>query len=288
MISIGNIYRDNKMKILKLGILLVLWTLSSCAVLDHASGAKPLERDAKWVLLPIVNNTDVPQAGLRAETITEVLLRARGINNLRRYPPALNQDSLFEPAERKVVNDALNWAREQGVRYAVTGAVDEWHYKVGVDGEPAVGMTLQIIDLKDGDRVVWSAAGSKSGWSRDALSAVAQKLIKDMLSDALSSDHQVNLRRPYEQILCAFAPCVGPGAHQPHDVAGNRGDLAAAPSPQAYFFEHNESVSDRRRIPVDMACARVDRAALRRGPGFCFVAHPDRRLEADGSFGRYP
>jgi hypothetical protein len=32
--------------------------------------------------------------------------------------------------------------------------------------------------------VVWSAAGSKSGWSRDALSAVAQKLIKDMLSNA--------------------------------------------------------------------------------------------------------
>jgi hypothetical protein len=60
--------------------------------------------------------------------------------------------------------------------------VDEWHYKVGIDGEPAVGMTLQIIDLAEGDRVVWSAASGKSGWSREALSAVAQKLIKDMLS----------------------------------------------------------------------------------------------------------
>ncbi|OIQ99446.1 hypothetical protein GALL_185430 [mine drainage metagenome] len=172
------------MKTIKLGILLIVSMLASCAVMDQNPNSKPLERDAKWALLPIVNHTDVPQAGLRAEALVEVLLRTRGIANLRSYPPALNQDSLFEPAERKVVIDAMNWAREQGVRYAVTGTVEEWHYKVGVDGEPAVGMTLQIIDLKDGDRVVWSSAGSKSGWSRDALSAVAQKLIKNMLSEA--------------------------------------------------------------------------------------------------------
>jgi hypothetical protein len=173
------------MKTIRLGILLIIASmLASCAVLDQTSAHKPLDRNAKWALLPIVNHTDVAQAGLRAEAITEVLLRTYGIDSLHRYPATLNQDSLFEPAERKVVDDALNWARGQGVRYAVTGAVDEWHYKVGVDGEPAVGMTLQIIDLKDGDRVVWSAAGSKSGWSRDALSAIAQKLIKSMLSDA--------------------------------------------------------------------------------------------------------
>ncbi len=172
------------MKTFKLGILITLSMLSSCAVLDQSTTAVPLDRNAKWALLPIVNHTEVPQAGLRAEAITEVLLRTDGISNLLHYPALLNRDSLFEPAERKVVEDALGWAREQGVRYAVTGAVDEWHYKVGIDGEPAVGMTMQIIDLKDGARVVWSSAAGKSGWSREALSAVAQKLIKSMLSEA--------------------------------------------------------------------------------------------------------
>jgi hypothetical protein len=172
------------MKIFKLAILLGLLGLSSCAVLDNQSNLKPLDRNEKWVLLPILNHTDVPQAGLRAESIIEVLLRTQGISNLRHYPPTLNQDTLFEPAELKAVNEAIIWSREQDVRYAVTGAVDEWHYKVGVDGEPAVGLTLQIIDLKNGDSVVWSAVGSRSGWSREALSAVAQKLIKDMLSGA--------------------------------------------------------------------------------------------------------
>lgn len=171
------------MNIYRICLIGITSLLASCAVLDRAPATAPMDRNAKWALLPIVNHTEVPQAGLRAEAISEVLLRSTGIVNLQRYPATLNQDSLFEPAERKVVEDALTWARGQGVRYAVTGAVDEWHYKVGIDGEPAVGMTLQIVDLRDGAKVVWSTVASKSGWSREALSAVAQKLIKDMLSE---------------------------------------------------------------------------------------------------------
>lgn len=59
--------------------------------------------------------------------------------------------------------------------------VDEWRYKVGVDGEPAVGITLQVIEVQSGN-VIWSAAGSRTGWSRDAVSAVAQKLLRQLLS----------------------------------------------------------------------------------------------------------
>jgi polysaccharide biosynthesis protein PelC len=63
----------------------------------------------------------------------------------------------------------------------VYGAVDEWRYKVGVDGEPAVGLVFQVKDLSNG-QVVYSASGGKSGWSREALSAVAQKLTVELLA----------------------------------------------------------------------------------------------------------
>ena len=76
--------------------------------------------------------------------------------------------------------EAQQWAIEQGARFALTGSVEEWRYKVGIDGEPAVGVTLKVIDLTNG-RVVWSASGAKSGWSRQALSAVAQALLADLL-----------------------------------------------------------------------------------------------------------
>lgn len=163
--------------------LLVTAILSACTVLDHSPAGARLDKQAKWVLLPIVNHTDTAQAGLRAEAVTEALLRARGIANLAVYPPALNRDTLFEPAERKVQDEALKWARGSGARYAVYGAVDEWRYKVGIDGEPAVGMTLHVMDLASG-AVAWSGAGAKTGWSREALSAVAQKVIRELLDGA--------------------------------------------------------------------------------------------------------
>ena len=46
-------------------------------------------------------------------------------------------------------------------------------------------MTLQIIDVASGD-ILWSGTGGKSGWSREALSAVAQKLIRDLLQSGLA------------------------------------------------------------------------------------------------------
>jgi polysaccharide biosynthesis protein PelC len=163
-------------------VVLVAVLAAGCKIVDSGSVAT-IERNVKWVMLPVLNHTEVPQAGLRAEAITEALLRANGVNDLTRYPPTLNADTLFEPAERKVMAEAEKWARSQGARYAIYGAVDEWRYKVGIDGEPAVGVALHIIDLQS-NSVVWTGVGGKSGWSRESLSGVAQKLIKELLATA--------------------------------------------------------------------------------------------------------
>ena len=142
-----------------------------------------MDGGAKWVMLPILNHTDVPQAGLRAEAIVEGLLRSGGVNNMTRYPAIMSADTLFEPSERKVYVEAEKWAKVQNARYAVYGAVEEWRYKVGIDGEPAVGVALHIIDMQN-DVVVWSGVGGKSGWSRESLAGVAQKLIRELLQSA--------------------------------------------------------------------------------------------------------
>lgn len=156
-----------------------LW-LAGCAVTDIGR-APQIARSETMAVLPIVNYTETPQAGLRAEAIAESLLKTGGMANLKRYPASLNPETLFEPAEREAVAKALEWAKGEKVRYALTGAVQEWRYKVGVDGEPAVGISLQLIDVNSGD-VVWSATGSDSGWSRSSLSGTAQKLLRRLLS----------------------------------------------------------------------------------------------------------
>ena len=156
---------------------------AGCATTDNSAQGPVIDGSAKWVMLPILNHTDVPQAGLSAEAIVEGLLRSGGVNNITRYPAQLSQDTLFEPSERKVYIEAEKWAKAQNAKYAVYGAVDEWRYKVGIDGEPAVGVALHIIDLTN-NQVVWSGVGGKSGWSRESLSGVAQKLIRGLLQTA--------------------------------------------------------------------------------------------------------
>lgn len=155
--------------------------LAACTTTSTISGKIALDPYAKWAILPLENHTDTPQSALSAEALAEQLLRARGISNIARYPATLTRDTLFEPTERRTVDDAKKWAREQGVQYGLTGAVEEWRYKVGIDGEPAAGVTLQLVDMATG-QVVWSASGAKSGWSRDSLAGVAQKLMAELLA----------------------------------------------------------------------------------------------------------
>ena len=171
-----------RLRTLALGSAIVL--LSACSTLDR--GKPPvLERQAAWVVLPFDNHTEAPLAGNRAEAIALALLHAQGVGKVQRYVPASAQEALFSTGDGQRQQEALEWAREHKARYALTGSVDEWRYKVGVDGEPAAGVTLQIVDVASGE-TLWSGTGGKSGWSREALSAVAQKLIRDLLRSGLS------------------------------------------------------------------------------------------------------
>ncbi len=169
------------------GLLLVGLALlaAACSTLDR--GQPPaLDRQANWTVLPFTNHTETPLAGSRAEAIAESLLGGQGVGRIRHYPGAKAQEALFGgTGEREQRQAALAWAQEQGIRYALAGTVEEWRYKVGVDGEPAVGLTLQIIDVASGD-TLWSGTGGKSGWSREALAAVAQQLIRDLLQAGLA------------------------------------------------------------------------------------------------------
>jgi hypothetical protein len=88
-------------------------------------------------------------------------------------------------ADRRNQEQALNAVKSTGAKYAVAASVDEWRYKVGLDGEPAAGVTLNIIDLST-DQVVWSGTAAKTGWSREAVSATAQKTVDQLLKNALS------------------------------------------------------------------------------------------------------
>jgi len=168
------------MKYLKTSVLgAVLIIFAGCVTMNQGSH-EAVSFAEGWAMLPFVNNTETPFAAERAESVSAALLRARGLRNLAEYPREGKEDELSLGRKEEKRNRALEWARGKGFKYAMTGAVNEWRYKVGMDGEPVVGVTLQVVELP-GERVVWSATGAKSGWSRDSVSAVAQQVIDRLL-----------------------------------------------------------------------------------------------------------
>lgn len=170
--------------------IIMIWGICLAGCTTVEVGQVPnLPANATWVVLPFVNYTETPQAGLRAETIAESILRAGGTLKLQRYPNNVITETLFESMDRKQFDAALAWARTEKRQYALTGSVSEWRYKVGVDGEPAVGITLQVIDVVSGD-VLWAATGGRTGWSRESLSGVAQKLIVELLEPVQQVVHE--------------------------------------------------------------------------------------------------
>ncbi|CAM4047498.1 penicillin-binding protein activator LpoB [Comamonas aquatilis] len=163
----------------------LLSLLAACSTIDRGNSPN-LVKDASWAVLPFENHTETPMAGSRAESIATALLQARGVNSVKRYTGNAQQETLFDAQNSKRREDALAWARSEGVRYALLGSVEEWRYKVGVDGEPAVGVALEIVDTNEG-KTIWSGTGGKSGWSREALAAVGQKLIRDLLGTGIAN-----------------------------------------------------------------------------------------------------
>jgi hypothetical protein len=158
-----------------------LLSSAGCQVQQIQRGSK-VDFTARWALLPVLNNTEVPHAGERVEAIVGTLLRAHGIASLIAYPSVAGETGVAEVDDRSRYEAALTWARREGYAYAVTGSVEEWRYRNGLDGEPAVGLSVQVIAVPTG-QVVWSASGARSGWGREILAATAQKLLGSLVSE---------------------------------------------------------------------------------------------------------
>ncbi|OWY37282.1 penicillin-binding protein activator LpoB [Xenophilus sp. AP218F] len=160
---------------------LAVLALAGCSTIN-ASQVPTFAKGQSWVLLPMANFTETPDAGARASSIAQSIMIQQGFADLRSYEAEADAADLESDVERRQARaQSLDWARKSGARYALGGSVQEWRYKVGVDGEPVAGVTFDVVDLNSG-KVVWSATGSRSGWSRSSLAGVGQTLIQQLLA----------------------------------------------------------------------------------------------------------
>lgn len=162
---------------------IVLLGLSMLVAACSVTSSQPdvtLPRSGEWVLLPMVNYAQAPQAGERAEQILYTLLTEVGLTPTV-YPVQTDSElPLLDDNER--LQTATAWARQQGAQFAITGSIEEWQYKSGLDGEPAVGITLKAVDLSTG-RILWTASAARAGWARESLAGTAQRVLATLVEE---------------------------------------------------------------------------------------------------------
>lgn len=155
--------------------------LTGCTIINSSQKVVYVEPGNSWAITTFANNTEIPQAGSRAMSITAGVLRSKGFTNLIVYQPRSNCNQLIIcPNQPVPIGRILDWAEDHHIRYVMMGSVNEWDYKVGLDGEPVAAVALQLYDAYEGE-VLWSSVGSKTGQSRSGLGNIAQDLIEDML-----------------------------------------------------------------------------------------------------------
>ncbi len=157
----------------------LLTGLAAACSTQRVEKSEVLSRQASWALLPIVNQSQTPQAGERVEALVETELRVLGLRP-RHYPVTKEHNPLALLDEEGRFRNGLRWARKEGIQYGVTGSVQEWRYKSGLDGEPAAGISLRVIDVATGD-ILWAASGSRTGWGYESVSGTATKLVHKLL-----------------------------------------------------------------------------------------------------------
>lgn len=104
------------------------------------------------------NNTSTPLAGKKVSAIIAAALRNRGF----------------------LISDKLE-DEENNEKFIIKGSVNEWRYKTGIDGEPAVNFSLRIIRNKN-KKIVFSGMGSISGDGYDSLGILAQEISDEILN----------------------------------------------------------------------------------------------------------
>jgi len=154
-------------------------TLASCASYQ-VSESPTVEKNARWVIMPISNQSTTPMAGQHVEQILSSILFNKGVE-AHLYPDNETVDvaSLLDESEKK--KSADEWLATQSFDYVLTGSVQEWHYKTGLDGEPAVGITLMLISANTGE-VLWKSSGGRAGWGRESVSSAGHTVIDNILT----------------------------------------------------------------------------------------------------------
>lgn len=161
----------------KLTFLVSILLFTGCSSIVHKKSTS-LSSTKTYAIASFWNYTETPMAGLRAASIVESVLSQENIAIHSLIDGA--DDVSLKKSKRELFNLQKEQAKNMQANYLITGSVQEWQYKTGIDGEPVVSYTLKVIDLSN-NAIIFNAVGAKSAWGHKSIGVVAQEIAKELI-----------------------------------------------------------------------------------------------------------
>lgn len=158
----------------------VALTLSSgCATRVYDGDSTHFDGSEKVRLLmpPFYNATNDDHAGRALTELTGSALVERGI-------PLYQTEELILSTQGETAAGPDGRYRELaqtvGATHLLIGTVHEYRYKTDLDGDPAVGITIRIVDARDG-RTVWQGSSSNIGYAFASVTSASQRAVRRLV-----------------------------------------------------------------------------------------------------------
>ena len=148
---------------------------SGCAtrVVDGDSVTLDSSEKVRLLMPPFFNATNDDHAGRALSELTGSALVDRGI-------PLYQTEELLLSTQGETAAGPdgryQELANTVGATHLLIGTVHEYRYKTDLDGDPAVGITIRIVDARDG-RTVWQGSSSNIGYAFASVTSASQRAV---------------------------------------------------------------------------------------------------------------
>lgn len=164
----------------RIALCLVLLVCGGCAhvVTTGGDGYESIRVD-RLLLPPFVNATDDQHASRALTEMTGSALVNAGIALYQTEELVIRTaaDSAQGPDGRYA-----EIARSVGASHLLIGTVHEYRYKTDLDGDPAVGITMRLVDATTG-RTVWQGTSGNVGYAFASVTSAGQKAVNRLVAE---------------------------------------------------------------------------------------------------------
>lgn len=161
-----------------LALCLIAFT-AGCATVVTNGGNTGTIRVERLLLPPFTNATDDEHASRALTEMTGSALVEAGL------PLFQTEESLIRSAADKAQGPDGRYAelaRTVGATHLLIGTVHEYRYKTDLDGDPAVGITLRLIDASTG-QTLWQGSSGNVGYAFASVTSASQKAVRALMRD---------------------------------------------------------------------------------------------------------